>query len=229
MALLFVILDVELKISWILPTNCLSFLIFSPLSDLIINLSSCVQCLFTSSRSPYSRVGSVMYSWITIYKTLKWSSHISKCVKNLRRLSFYIKRLVVPSWTNRCLLVWLPVFFPLFFIFCLSFFWFTKERLQNPFSIISIVFYLPLKENVQQTVMRIYSRVKNFHRILSDPSHRQHHDLSKFHSPTRTCSAFRFISCRININGKTIVPHLARIPTNRDGVLIDFLCNLSRL
>lgn len=112
-----------------------------------LNLSKCVQCLFTISRSSYpidasvinaeppTGVDSLNHLGFAVDKILKRHHPISGCAEHLRILPFYIKRQTFPGLAKHHFPVCLPMCFSRPHLTLACHFWhFTKETLQNPSS-----------------------------------------------------------------------------------------------
>lgn len=136
-------------------------------SGLHLSLLKCVEYLFTSSRIVYpvdssfanteifTRVIFFKYSGIAINRNLRQPSHISSCVKKLRRLSFcmQIQRNLWVKQTTNSLFVCLCMFLALLHSSPFIFAGLLKNDFRNlrrGLSVISGVFYAT-ERTVQQT------------------------------------------------------------------------------
>ncbi|WP_432422668.1 RNA-directed DNA polymerase [Streptococcus dysgalactiae] len=217
---------------------------FSNQHNVSLNLSKCSECVFSLSKStnlsdpvfidsePLSRVSSIKYLGVTIDANLRWSSHIQCCTGKLRRLSFYIRKLrqyrvsqpTILTFVYQCIFPVVLYCSPVVFSGLLK-----KDfrLLRRGLSIISRVSFIPLNELIRKLCALHFTACEKFaHKILSDPSHPLYGDLSLCRSHPSTRSRFRCLHSRINLYKNSPVPYLARILTNKDRVVSEFLLNL---
>ena len=217
---------------------------FSLQAGLHLNSSKCFECLFSLSRSsfpsepsfisgsPVLRVDTVKYLGVTLQNNLKWSSHILCTVGKLRRLSFHIRKLrqftakqsVISSFVTQCVLPIVLYCSPVIFPGLLK-----KDFivLRRGLAIISRVSLLPIDYLIGKLCDLHIDSCESFaHKILNDPTHPLHSELSSCYSHPSTRSTFRLIPARIGIYKNSPVPYLARILTDKNRVISDLKMNL---
>ena len=210
---------------------------FSNNSGLHLNTSKCLECIFSSSRSTFpldnvtlndnhlSRVTSVKYLGITIDNDLRWSTHIQNCIGKLRRLSFQLRKLrqfrtpqnLLLSFVNQCVLPILLYCSPVVFPGLLKQ---DFKTIRRGLMIISRASLIPVESLITELIDgHIKSCMSLANKILNDPSHPLHLDLSSCRSHSITRSSYRYLPSRINIYKNSPVPYLARLLTNKERVL----------
>lgn len=149
----------------------------------------------------------VVYLRITVFITLRYFFHTSSCVKNLRKLQFYMKRLRHFLVKQNIISICLSLCFSCSLLFPCYCCWFVKGRLQNPWlefiSCLGSNLYIPPKELCDMHRSACAKLVEGF---LSDLSHPLHNDLSKWHPHARTRPTLRSIRSRANIYRNWIFP-----------------------